>query len=326
VLYVFVCHSYEMCHQPPFGRFIFGVGRFGVILFFVHTSLVLMQSMESLQKRPKKWVLRFYIRRVFRIYPLAMLTILLAVACSVPQAPWEGPNRIQGVVPVVANLLLMQNLIMAEPVIMPLWSLPIEIQMYVILPVVFLALKRRRWLTPMIGMWVLSAIAGIAVYTLTHKLNFFAFTGCFLSGSLAYKLRQTVAPKWTSGLWLLAMLAASVIGACFTLIIPVEWLVCLALALLFPRCEDAKSSLFTQTCHLIAKYSYGIYLSHLFALWIAFRLIHARPIAQILAASIITAVASVVSFYLLEDPLIRLGKRAANLLSAYDLTVRTASC
>ena len=50
-------------------------GAFGVGLFFVHTALVLMWSLE---RRPQ--VLDFYVRRVARIHPLAIVVLLIAVA------------------------------------------------------------------------------------------------------------------------------------------------------------------------------------------------------------------------------------------------------
>ena len=48
------------------------LGIFGVTLFFVHTSIVLMQSLERQQQ--DNLCVPFFIRRFFRIYPLATLT------------------------------------------------------------------------------------------------------------------------------------------------------------------------------------------------------------------------------------------------------------
>jgi peptidoglycan/LPS O-acetylase OafA/YrhL len=48
-------------------------GHLGVLLFFIHTSLVLMMSLARLKKSQGGLAARFYIRRAFRIYPLAIV-------------------------------------------------------------------------------------------------------------------------------------------------------------------------------------------------------------------------------------------------------------
>src|SRR5512146_1173960 len=51
-------------------RFMGELGHLGVLLFFVHTSFVLMMSMERLGLRGPRLFWVFMIRRAFRIYPL----------------------------------------------------------------------------------------------------------------------------------------------------------------------------------------------------------------------------------------------------------------
>ena len=73
------------------------LGRFGVLLFFVHTALVLMSSIERQGTHRAGWVRAFYVRRALRIYPLAVVTILLVAACAVPVEllqPPVGPTAI----------------------------------------------------------------------------------------------------------------------------------------------------------------------------------------------------------------------------------------
>src|SRR4051794_28964153 len=60
------------------------LGRAGVLIFFVHTALVLMGSLERLGGTRSGWISRFYVRRAWRIYPLAVSAILLALALGVP--------------------------------------------------------------------------------------------------------------------------------------------------------------------------------------------------------------------------------------------------
>jgi peptidoglycan/LPS O-acetylase OafA/YrhL len=84
------------------------LGVVGVFMFFVHTSLVLMWSLER-----KPHILDFYIRRAFRIYPLAIIAILATIAFRIPTMQnVDGYTYFQtrGIGNVITNLLLVQNL------------------------------------------------------------------------------------------------------------------------------------------------------------------------------------------------------------------------
>src|SRR5258708_1062561 len=55
------------------------LGLFGVFLFFVHTSLVLMYSMERSSLTGWQLCKNFAVRRFFRIYPLSILAVATAL-------------------------------------------------------------------------------------------------------------------------------------------------------------------------------------------------------------------------------------------------------
>jgi peptidoglycan/LPS O-acetylase OafA/YrhL len=99
----------------------------------------------------------FYIRRFFRIYPLSILTVLGAVALhlhangrGISFGPRPQPLEL------TSNLLLVQNLTYSDSIVGPLWSLPIEVQMYVLLPFFFLWRKPPLW-----GLILLWGVCGI---------------------------------------------------------------------------------------------------------------------------------------------------------------------
>jgi peptidoglycan/LPS O-acetylase OafA/YrhL len=90
------------------------IGFWGVLIFFVHTSLVLMLSLERQWKRGRDDLfLTFMIRRVFRILPLSVLVLVLIIAFRLPQATLE-PGKFIGATPtgweIFCNLALIQNL------------------------------------------------------------------------------------------------------------------------------------------------------------------------------------------------------------------------
>src|SRR5207248_1672094 len=70
------------------------IGTFGVFIFFVHTCLVLMYSMERSGLGGKALFGNFYIRRIFRIYPLCILWLLSIVSAVIQMklAPLTGPS------------------------------------------------------------------------------------------------------------------------------------------------------------------------------------------------------------------------------------------
>jgi peptidoglycan/LPS O-acetylase OafA/YrhL len=115
-------------------------GRWGVLIFFVHTCLVLSYSLE---RNSAFWP--FLARRVFRIYPLSVVVVLCVVALAIPVGfpgdHFSLPNREPS--NVLLNLLLLQNISGGISVLAPLWSLPYEMQMYLLLPALFYLISRR---------------------------------------------------------------------------------------------------------------------------------------------------------------------------------------
>jgi peptidoglycan/LPS O-acetylase OafA/YrhL len=106
-------------------------GQLGVLIFFVHTCLVLMASMERLGDAGM--IRRFYLRRAARIYPLAIFCVTLSfILCRVGLSPDGFTWR-----ELAGNVTLSHNLFYQRDMVAALWSLPLEVQMYVLLPFVF---------------------------------------------------------------------------------------------------------------------------------------------------------------------------------------------
>ena len=155
VMLVLFAHTTKATRLGPTAltdRIDVNLGRFGVLLFFVHTALVLMMSMQRSADRPL-WPLRFYIQRIFRIYPLSILCVVAVLLLHIPFMPFRA-FALPSAANILQNLTLTQNLTQPHPIRVgnlivannsvshPMWSLPFEIQMYLLLPLAFVFLRR----------------------------------------------------------------------------------------------------------------------------------------------------------------------------------------
>jgi peptidoglycan/LPS O-acetylase OafA/YrhL len=295
------------------------IGTFGVLIFFVHTCLVLMYSMERSGLDGSSLFSNFYLRRVFRIYPLSMLAVLTAVALhldsdihGVPGLSRSGPV---GLGRVLSNLFLVQNLVKPGSIINVLWSLPFEVQMYVFLPFLFLWIRKKRgavWRLSLL--WLLSlfiAVIEIKVAAITgpaslaKRLSLLRRIPNFLPGVMAFVLPHT--PKLKSFLWPIFIFI--LLG--FYVAFPVEamgWALCLILGLGIPWFGEIQTTSLRMVCNRIATYSYGLYLSHQFCIWyvddplVAFSWWVKIPVLTLLLVGV-----PILLYHFIEKPLIRVG-------------------
>lgn len=328
VLLVFLDHIISAVgHESGSWNWNWAIGRLGVLLFFVHTSLVLMSSIER-GGIGRGWVRRFYIRRAFRIYPLAVFLILITALFRIPShVTSSGADMVRNYPTagtLVANLLLAQNLVGARDMQGVLWSLPIEVQMYVLLPLCFVV--ARRGARDMATMVLVFLACGIVLQRplVDHvpglwRLSVFTFGPCFVSGVLAYHIlregRTANAPAWV---WPFVLVA---VAALFALMRPraerpdLGWWPCLVLGFAIPAVREMRASRITSVAHEIAKYSYGIYLAHVPILWVWLRVIPdlATPLRWA-GVAISVAVVPVALYRFIEAPMLRYGSSLAHRL------------
>lgn len=239
------------------------LGRLGVVIFFMHTTLVLLMSLE----RSGDSFPQFMIKRVFRIYPLSCLIVLLVFLPGLTgSAPLNAGQF-------ASNLFLVQNITGHSSMPHPLWTLPYELQMYLFLPVVF-AITRAPRSKLLIALLCIGA-TGLALlgFATNNEIRLLRFVPCFLPGALAFVL-WSKNPR-CSPLPLFAVLAASI--AVIPLVVepgkpdsPVFWVLSLALGAVVPHCRQIRNGWLARVSTTIAKYSYGVYLTHVFAVALAF--------------------------------------------------------
>ena len=193
------------------------IGSWGVLIFFVHTSFVLMWSLERQDRGSHGGTLAaaFWTRRAFRIYPLSILAVFVVVLLDSPVAGLrDGHGEMAAMTfgEVASNFLLLQNVTRSESVLAPLWSLPYEVQMYVLLPALFV-LVRRLSLVQTLTWWGLVAILAQVWHMIPYARAFDlpSYAPCFLAGVIAYRFSRTFPRKLPFLLWPLTVAAATAI-------------------------------------------------------------------------------------------------------------------
>lgn len=298
------------------------LGRFGVILFFVHTSLVLNASLERLELSGfgSGWrlAIAFWIRRFFRIYPLSIVFVAFTVIFRIP--PETGSSYIWlGVKGFLANLALVQNLFYTPNVLGTLWTLPLEVQMYGILPLGYLVVRRRTGYG-VAALWILSVLVALTFPRISGRFWIFRYAPCFTSGIVAFDLRRTAKWKLPAWMWLPAILTIILLFGPFDNISLLSklhraWLLSLVLGVVSAHVRESTWSGLNSAARWVAEYSYGIYLSHLVVFWLVIDVLVGWPTwTRVLVLVGASVGVPVFCYRLIEKPLITYGASLAQLL------------
>jgi peptidoglycan/LPS O-acetylase OafA/YrhL len=319
VFFVLIFHLILFFQKTVPGPLTFHMlGHWGVLIFFVHTSLVLALSLErqalGAPGRPLFWP--FLVRRVFRILPLSIFVVCVVEFCGLP----VGHLHEGKFVPVhlnwaglLSNIFLVQNLTQNESATAPLWSLPYEMQMYLLLPLLFLLVRSAYSLLTISCLWVVGFIA------LRHEgsfarhgiPDFIVYVPYFLPGIIAYRFMAAPKIRLPSLGWPVALGVITAfylhkpdgVHAAFG---------CLLLGVAIPHFAQISRPSVIRISQTIARYSYGVYLTHFICIWFAFQALAAVPKAGQWAIFVLSAsVLPFVLYHLIEAPMIQLGRRIA---------------
>jgi peptidoglycan/LPS O-acetylase OafA/YrhL len=153
VLIVVVGHT--LVFRLGFGNRWTHFALLGVLIFFVLSGFLITGLLCSEERIFNKISLKnFYLRRAFRILPA--LSVFILIVCLlirldlVVDTPWTT---------VAASAMFLKNIVGSGITMAHLWSLSLEEQFYLVWPILFSVIGRRRLLAPTLGL-----IVGIVVY------------------------------------------------------------------------------------------------------------------------------------------------------------------
>jgi peptidoglycan/LPS O-acetylase OafA/YrhL len=311
-------------------------GKFGVDLFFVLSAYLITELLvREKTKRGFLDVKAFYVRRILRIWPLYFFFIGLACALPVFMAgqvfTWQY---------VLAFLLLSGNWICAlhgfpASVALPLWSVSIEEQFYLLWPQVVRRVSAKRMAEVAIGLLVMASVVRfvlLAAHTTMQLLWYSTFTrldgiavGILISlvlrgrvPSLSMRVRFLFVFLGLGGLMGASELLGSDLIAAPTLLgmlgFPLVGAACTLLFLSvfgFPA-ERVRMVGWLRLVYL-GKISYGLYVYHFLALLLARSAIGPLRMAiypvYVLLGFALTVAFSMASYHFLELPFLKLKER-----------------
>jgi peptidoglycan/LPS O-acetylase OafA/YrhL len=287
------------------------MGLTGVCLFFVHTCLVLMWSLE---RDPHSG--RFYLRRLFRLFPLWLVILAIVVLFKIPVSPLASPRfayHAPSMLELWANITMTFDLWFGGNIVGASWSLPVEAQMYLLLPVLFFFVRGTRalWVLLVVDALVIVTVWAGGIQTAPPGQALAVCVPFFLPGVMAYALTKKVKPNLPAWSFLVALVGLSFIeqryGSMF-------WssFFCLAVGLSLPFFRQITWRPLTRAGHVIARYSYGIYLTHIPAICVGMHYLeHYNLALRLLSIPVTIIVASVALYHGVEAPMIRLGGKLA---------------
>ncbi|OQW50282.1 MAG: hypothetical protein A4S09_00370 [Proteobacteria bacterium SG_bin7] len=325
ISYVVIAHTLRFLNVDQIGRVELSImGKLGVVLFFVHTSLVLMMSLQRqiADFGQHGFFKYFYLRRAFRIYPLSILAITSVYFFKLPMVTCTHPLSYSELdfQQLMSHLGLYQNFYKKPDILGPLWSLPFEVQMYIVFPLLFLLAKKVESTSILLAIWAGLSLVGNSLVPKIDNLNvtfsyyqipnFIEWVPCFFAGVIAFHFYEKGTKQQLASWWLPVMLFLLVPVYILSSRFEKNFFVAIILGLTLPLIKEIKSTAVRFFSKQVAKYSYGLYLCHYISLYFAFELLssYSWTVRWLAFVSSLVGI-SMLSYHLVEQPFINFGNR-----------------
>jgi peptidoglycan/LPS O-acetylase OafA/YrhL len=306
-------------------------GAYGVDLFFVLSAYLITELLlREKEEQGRLHVKSFYIRRMLRIWPLYYFFI--ALAALVPFLNPEGAFNWRYVVPFLLLAGNWSTIAFGPPqsAALPLWSVSVEEQFYLLWPPIVARLSRRGIVIAAIAMIAMANIARVVVLLLHGGgwdvwANTFARLDPMAAGILLALLLRGNAPKIGPALRS-AAIAGGILGIAITGYFAAPWGYTLpwrGTLISYPVVAAASTAIVLASIGIsvragileyLGKISYGLYVYHTACIWITDRYLQVRNglthmcLREIVALALTVGV-SALSYALLEKPFLNLKRR-----------------
>nr|BFE28135.1 hypothetical protein GCM10010200_003860 [Actinomadura rugatobispora] len=114
----------------------FDFGRYGVFVFFIVSGYIVPASLER-----RGSVRRFWIGRMFRLYPLWAVAAVIGVGIGLAGLTWSPPQQLtdRPGLSALAHLTMLQDLLSVPNAVNVFWTLSYEMAFYLLITAMFVA-------------------------------------------------------------------------------------------------------------------------------------------------------------------------------------------
>lgn len=310
---VIVTHSFGIAghgRDPLIALLGLSFGSLAVNIFFVISGFLITKSWER-----KSDFLGFWLSRAKRIFPALWLSVLICVALigailTTFSLKRYFSDELTFKFIVENSTLLIRgvqtNLPGVGDINVPLWTLPYEMKMYVILSLIGVTgLIKKRWLIPSI---TLAAFALISI----HYTEYARFIFYFFAGSTLYTYRSKIVLSFQFFMIFFSLLIAacfSVYGKTELLAISVPYLI-IYLAFV----PSGKIRVFNK----LGDYSYGIYVFGFPVQILVYNMVASGSGKNFMIAYPLTVLIAALSWHLLEHRVLQWQPKLAMSKIAQD--------
>lgn len=278
----------------------FDLGHFGIVLFFLLSGFIIPVSIERLS------LTQFWVRRLFRLYPLYWCALAIALFRPVSMTPPElTPAAI------AANAMMLQQLFGYRDVLSVAWTLTIELVFYLLMSLgAIVGMLQRRVFLACCAISIAIVIEGVA-----PRLGFgvrypdqgaiFSYLALIFTGNVCFGAmsRDVSRRKF-------ALVLSAVVGM---LLVTLPWsfaslisarLLALSIFVLVVWWRPQRVM---QPLLVLGRISYSLYLVHMFVL------VSVPPLTNVALRGLVWLMLSLVTAYLcerwIERPLQEFGRR-----------------
>lgn len=351
-LFVFFTHRLDLAPIDPvknyWGYHLSLIGVFGVPLFFFLSAFLITELLSREQEQFGKISLKFfYVRRILRIWPLYFVFFfgMVAITHFTDKFGFISPPVQLSFSLFSGNWYITFNGWLPSYPINPLWSVSVEEQLYILLPLIIYFTTKR-------GLKIFSIIAialayATVIYYATKPTagysgewtNSFVQFQFFAAGILLAVYIKDWQPNWQiftrilffiSGIicWLIASIVCGIHADSPHLSsVPqsiIGWLLILAGVIFYFLCfYGAREKYMPKVLTYLGRISYGMYIFHITMFWLVYQVFKVQMTdlckkmglhdwqndVGFVTALFATIVIAILSYNFLEKPFLRLKKK-----------------